>query len=87
MTFQTKLFSAATAAAIIALAVAGALFASTTLRRTDERIEQTLVAETRLAADLLSRARWLRRPARPRTTRSRSSIRRPTASASCSTRA
>jgi two-component system, OmpR family, phosphate regulon sensor histidine kinase PhoR len=55
MTFQTKLFAAATAAAAIALAVAGALFATTSVRRTDERIEQTLVAEARLAADLLSR--------------------------------
>src|SRR3954471_24586745 len=55
MTFQTKLFSAATVASVIALAVAGALFATTTARRTDERIEQALVAETRLAADLLSR--------------------------------
>jgi two-component system, OmpR family, phosphate regulon sensor histidine kinase PhoR len=56
VTFQTKLFAAATAAAAIALAVAGILFAITTVRRTDERIEQTLVAEARLAADLLSRA-------------------------------
>ncbi len=55
MTFQTKLFSAATIAAAIALAVAGGLFATTTVRRTDERIEQTLAAETRLAAELLSR--------------------------------
>src|SRR4051812_23759817 len=55
MTFQTKLFSAATAASVIALAVAGSLFATTTARRTDERIEQALVAETRLAANLLSR--------------------------------
>jgi two-component system phosphate regulon sensor histidine kinase PhoR len=55
VTFQTKLFAAAMAAAAIALVVAGALFATTTARRTDERIEQTLVAEARLAADLLSR--------------------------------
>ena len=55
MTFQGKLFSAATVAAIIALAVAGVLFATTTARRTDERIEQTLIAEARLAAELLSR--------------------------------
>ena len=55
MTFQTKLFAAAIAASVIALAVAGGLFATTTVRRTDERIEQALVAETRLAADLLSR--------------------------------
>src|SRR5947209_4843043 len=55
MTFQSKLFLAATAAAVIALAVAGVLFATTSVRRTDERIEQTLVAEAKLAADLLSR--------------------------------
>ncbi len=55
MTFQTKLFAAAIAASVIALAVAGGLFATTTVRRTDERIEQALIAETRLAADLLSR--------------------------------
>ncbi|HXD74343.1 MAG TPA: ATP-binding protein [Vicinamibacterales bacterium] len=54
MTFQTKLFSAATAAAIIGLAVAGVLFAILTARRTDAKIEQTLVAEARLAADLVS---------------------------------
>ncbi len=55
MTFQAKIFAAATGAAVIALAVAGALFAATASRRTDARIEQTLVAEARLAADLLSR--------------------------------
>src|SRR5207245_208913 len=55
VTFQTKLFAAATVAAAIALAVAGALVATSTVRRTDERIEQTLVAEARLAADLLAR--------------------------------
>ncbi len=56
MTFQTKLFAAATLAAAIALAVAGTMFATTMARRTDERIEQTLVAEARLAADLLARS-------------------------------
>jgi two-component system phosphate regulon sensor histidine kinase PhoR len=55
VTFQTKLFIAATLAAAIALATAGALFATTMARRNDERIEQTLVAEARLAADLLAR--------------------------------
>ncbi len=55
MTFQTKLFAAATVAAIIALTVAGVLFATTTVRRTDARIEQTLIAEAKLAAELLSR--------------------------------
>jgi len=56
MTFQTKLFSAATVASAIALGVAGALIATTMARRTDERIEQTLVAEARLAADLLAQS-------------------------------
>ena len=54
-TFQTKFFFAALSAAIIALAVAGLLFATTMRSRMDARIEETLVAEARLAADLLSR--------------------------------
>jgi two-component system phosphate regulon sensor histidine kinase PhoR len=56
VTFQTKLFATATLAAAIALAVAGTLIATTMARRTDERIEQTLVAEANLAADLLARS-------------------------------
>ena len=56
MTFQAKVFSAATAAAVIGLTVAGVLFATTTARRTDERIEQTLIAHAKLAAELLSRS-------------------------------
>ena len=56
MTFQTKLFTAAGAAAAIALAVAGAIFATTASRRDDARIQQTLVSEARLAAELLNRA-------------------------------
>jgi two-component system phosphate regulon sensor histidine kinase PhoR len=55
MTFQAKLFSAATLAAVIGLAVAGVMFATSTAQRTDERIEQTLVADARLAAELLSK--------------------------------
>jgi two-component system phosphate regulon sensor histidine kinase PhoR len=54
-TFQTKFFFAALSAAIIALAVAGLLFATTMRSRTDARIEATLIAEARMAADLLSR--------------------------------
>jgi len=46
---------AATAAAAIGLAVAGAAFATSTVRRTDAAIEQTLTSEARLAADLLAR--------------------------------
>jgi two-component system phosphate regulon sensor histidine kinase PhoR len=56
MTFQGKIFSAATGAAVIGLMVAGILFATTTARRTDERIEQTLIADARLAAELLTRS-------------------------------
>ena len=55
-TFQTKFFLSAVSAALLALAVAGALFATTIRRQLDARIEETLVAEARLAADLLSRA-------------------------------
>jgi two-component system, OmpR family, phosphate regulon sensor histidine kinase PhoR len=54
-TYQTKFFLAAIAAAVIALGVAGALFATTMRRQTDARIEGTLVAEARLAAELLAR--------------------------------
>jgi two-component system phosphate regulon sensor histidine kinase PhoR len=55
-TFQSKFFFAALASCIIALAVAGALFATTMRGQIDRRIEDTLVAEARLAADLLARA-------------------------------
>ena len=53
-TFQTKFFFAALAASVIALAVAGLLFATTMRRQTNERIEATLVSEARMAADLLA---------------------------------
>src|SRR5256886_9828509 len=53
-TFQTKFFLSAVSAALIALVVAGAIFATTMRRQLDARIEETLVAEARLAADLLS---------------------------------
>ncbi len=52
--FQTRFFFAAIFAALIALVVAGALFATTMRRQVDARIENTLVAEARLAADLLA---------------------------------
>ncbi len=54
-TYQTKFFVSALAAAILALGVAGALFATTMRRQLDTRIERTLVAEARLAAELLAR--------------------------------
>src|ERR671931_527733 len=53
--FQTKFLLAAIAAAVIALAVAGMLFATAMRRQIDEGIDRTLVAEARLAAELLSR--------------------------------
>jgi two-component system phosphate regulon sensor histidine kinase PhoR len=55
LTFRAQLFFAALAAALLALAVAGLLFATTMRRQTDARIADTLVAEARLAADLLGR--------------------------------
>jgi two-component system phosphate regulon sensor histidine kinase PhoR len=54
-TFQTRFFLAALSAAIIALAVAGLLFATTMRSQMDARIESTLTAEARTAADLLTR--------------------------------
>ena len=54
-TFQIKFFAAALSAAVIALAVAGLLFATTMRRQIDARIEATLEAEARLSADLLAR--------------------------------
>jgi two-component system, OmpR family, phosphate regulon sensor histidine kinase PhoR len=53
--FQTKFLLAAFSSALIALAVAGLLFAPAIRGQIDERIERTLVAEARLAAELLSR--------------------------------
>ena len=53
--YQIKFFLAALSAAMLALAVAGALFATTMRRQIDQRIEDTLVAEARLTAQLLSR--------------------------------
>src|SRR5882672_9877361 len=55
-TFQTKFFFAALSAALIALAVAGVLFATTIRRQMDAKIETTLVAEAGMAAELLGRA-------------------------------
>jgi two-component system, OmpR family, phosphate regulon sensor histidine kinase PhoR len=53
--FRTTLFLAALGAAIIALVVAGSLMATIMRRQTDERIERTLVAEVKLAAELIAR--------------------------------
>src|SRR5438874_6924588 len=54
-TFQTRFFLAALSAALLALAVAGLVFTMTIRRQTDARIEATLVAEARLASELISR--------------------------------
>ena len=54
ISFRTKLFLAALSTALISLIVAGGLFGELMRRRTDQRIEQTLVAEARLASELLS---------------------------------
>ena len=53
--FQTRFFFAALSAAILALTVAGALFATTMRSQMDARIEATLIAEARMAGDLLGR--------------------------------
>ena len=53
-TFQTRFFAAALTAALIALTVAGVLFATSMRAEIDARIESTLVAEARMGADLLA---------------------------------
>jgi len=53
--FQRKFFLAAMTTAVIALGVAGVLMATIMRRQIDERIQSTLIAQARLAADLLSR--------------------------------
>jgi two-component system, OmpR family, phosphate regulon sensor histidine kinase PhoR len=54
--FRAKLFVAALSSALIALAVAGVLFAQRIQQRTDAQIENTLVAETRLVAEFVERS-------------------------------
>lgn len=56
LNFQGKLFLTAFATAALALAVAGLLFTRGMRRQTEQRIEQTLAAEARLAAELLGQA-------------------------------
>ena len=56
VSFQTKLFLAALSTALLALLVAGGLFAFTMQRQTNTRVEQTLRSEARLAAELLARS-------------------------------
>jgi two-component system phosphate regulon sensor histidine kinase PhoR len=54
--FRTQLFLAELSTGVIALVVAGVLFTETMRVRADEQLEQTLVAEARLASELLSRS-------------------------------
>jgi two-component system phosphate regulon sensor histidine kinase PhoR len=54
--FRTQLFLASLSTAVIALVVAGVLFSQSMRARADEQLEQTIVAEARLASDLLSRS-------------------------------
>jgi two-component system, OmpR family, phosphate regulon sensor histidine kinase PhoR len=56
LSFRSKLFLTAFSAALLALAVAGTLFARSMRQRTDREIESTLVGEAKLAAELLSRS-------------------------------
>jgi two-component system, OmpR family, phosphate regulon sensor histidine kinase PhoR len=60
--FQLKLFLIALASAAIALVVAGLLMAETTRRAGNARLEETLVEEARLAAELLQSAEPLDHP-------------------------
>jgi len=54
ISFQSKLILASLGTALLALLVAGIVFATTMRRSIDARIEGTLVAEARLASELLS---------------------------------
>jgi len=53
-TFQVKFFLAALASAVIALVVAGSLFAAVMRSQINQEIGATLVAQVRLAADLVT---------------------------------
>jgi two-component system phosphate regulon sensor histidine kinase PhoR len=55
VTFRFKLFLAALSAALLSLAVAGALVATSMRSQADARIEQTLTAEAQLAGEMLDR--------------------------------
>ena len=57
MTFRTRLFVSSLAAATVALGVATALVSASVRRTLEERIERSLVNETRLAAETLSHRR------------------------------
>ena len=55
--FQARFFVAALSTAVLALAVAGLLFATSMRRQADARIEATLHDEVRLAAELIARSK------------------------------
>src|SRR4051812_26173703 len=57
--FQHQFLIAAIATAVAALALAGALFATSMRRQVDEGIESTLVKQARLSAELLARGTTL----------------------------
>ena len=54
--FRTRIFLASIGATLLALVVAGAFFTLATRRQTNARIEATLSAQARLAAELLGQA-------------------------------
>jgi two-component system phosphate regulon sensor histidine kinase PhoR len=56
VSFHLKLFLSALSTALFALLIAGALFTLSMRRQTDRRIEQTLMSEARLSAELLGDA-------------------------------
>src|SRR5256885_1172519 len=64
-TFQTQFFLAALTTSVLALIVAGVLFAATMRRQVDAQIESTLIAETRLAADLIGASTAAKLPSTP----------------------
>ena len=54
VSFQLKILGGTLAAVLLALVVAGTVFATSIRRQTNDRILETLVAQVRLAAELLS---------------------------------
>lgn len=56
VSFQIKLFLAALSTALLALIMAGGLFALTMQRQTNARVEETLTTGARIAAELVARA-------------------------------
>jgi two-component system, OmpR family, phosphate regulon sensor histidine kinase PhoR len=63
--FRIQLFLAALSTGVIALLIAGVLFGESMRVRADEQLEQTLVAEARLASELLSHSTLVTADASP----------------------